>query len=103
MVLSTATLKSITRSIEHSELDEGWSDHQELDVKQGHYIIFVTYRVLGEFIREYNYHSEVLYDCYENMSHIDFIAAEIISIEAWDEDLEQAVDIDNLYEVEYYN
>lgn len=66
-------------------------------------MIFVTYRVLGEHVREYNYHSEVLYDCYENMSHTDFVDAEIASIEAWDENLEQAVDIDNLDDVEYYN
>lgn len=101
MELSPATLKSITKQIENSDLEDGWSNDQEFEVQQGSFIIFVTYKVLGEFVKEYNYHSEVLYNCYENMSHTDFVDAEITNIEAMNEDTDEPVEIENLKEVKY--
>lgn len=101
MKLSVATLKAITKQIEQSEPEDGWSDDQEIEVQQGHFCIFVTYRVYGRYMREYNYHSEVPYDCYEDMSHTDFMDAEITKIEAWDEEKEEAVEIDNEQELKY--
>lgn len=101
MKLSTTTLETITRHIEQSEPEAGWSDYQEAEIKQDHYCIFITYRVYGEHVEEYNYHSEVPYDCYENMSHTDFSAAEITNIEAWDEEKEEAVEIENEQELKY--
>lgn len=101
LTLTEETLNAITREIENTEVEDGWLENQELEVRQGQYAIFINYRVLGEHVSEYNYHSEVDYDCYENMSHTDFIDAEITNIEALDEDDEQAT-IKNLNEVKYY-
>ncbi len=101
MVLTQETLEAISALIDNAELEDGWSSESESEVKQDDVLIFVTYRVCGEFVKEYNYHSEVLYDCYENMSHTDFVDAEIISIEAFDKEGEE-VTIENLDDVEYY-
>ena len=103
MILTKATLNAISASIENAELDDGWSDEIEDEVQQGKFVIFVTYRVCGNYVEEYDYHSEVLYNCYENVSHTDFEDAEILNIEAWDEENEEEVAIENLQEVEYYN
>ena len=103
MILTQQTLNAISASIENAELEDGWSDEMEDEVQQGKFLIFVTYRVYGNYVEEYNYHSEVPYDCYENMSHTDFEDAEILKIEAWDEESEEEVAIDNLKDVEYYN
>lgn len=101
MELTLTTLKSIASQIEQSELEDGWLENQELEVKQGSCVIFVTYRVLGEHVSEYNYHSEVPFHCYENMSHIEFVNAEITNIEAWDEEKEDEVNIENESELKY--
>lgn len=102
MILTKATLNAISASIENAELEDGWSNEIEDELTQGKYTIYVTYRVCGNYVEEYNYHSEVPYDCYENMSHTDFEDAEILNIEAWDEDDEE-IAIENLQDVEYYN
>lgn len=48
MKLSTETLMSITKQIEETDLEDGWTNDQNLEVKQGTFTILVTYRVLGE-------------------------------------------------------
>lgn len=103
MILTKETLNAISASIENAELEDGWSSEIEDEVQQGKFLIFVTFRVCGNYVEEYDYHSEVPYDCYENVSHTDFEDAEIVNIEAWDEEKEEAVAIDNLNDVEYYN
>ncbi len=102
LTLTPETLNAITSEIEHTELEDGWSEGYELELKQGSCLIIVTYRALGEYVREYDYHSEVDYNCYENLSHTDFIDAEITNIEARDDD-DELVSIANLNEIEYYN
>lgn len=101
MILTHQTLNAISASIENAELEDGWSSEIEDEIEQDDVLIFVTFRVCGEFVKEYNYHSEVLYNCYENVSHTDFVDAEIISIEAFDKEGEE-VAIENLDDVEYY-
>lgn len=102
MILTKATLNAISASIENAELEDGWSSEIEDEIEQDKIVIFITYKVCGNYVEEYDYHSEVLYNCYENVSHTDFEDAEILSIEAFDEDGEE-VAIENLNEVEYYN
>ena len=102
MILTKETLNAISASIENAELENGWSGEMEDEIQQGKFLIFVTYRVYGNYVEEYNYHSEVPYDCYENMSHTDFEDAEISEIIAYNEDGDE-VAIDNLKDVEYYN
>lgn len=102
MILTKATLNAISASIENAELEDGWSDEIEDEVIQGEFVIYVTFRVRGNYVEEYDYHSEVPYNCYENVSHTDFEDAEIVCIEAYDED-DEVVAIDNLQDVEYYN
>lgn len=102
LTLTKDTLNTITSEIEKTEVENEWSNDKELEIQQGSFFIIVTYMVLGEHVREYNFHSEVSYDCYENISHMDFVDAEITNIEAWDKDGEQ-VCINNLDEVKYYD
>lgn len=102
MKLSKETLMSITKQIEETDLEDGWTNDQNLEVKQGTFTILVTYRVLGELVKEYNYHQEVLYNNIENMSHTDFIDAEISDIEAWDDTKDECIEIENLNELQYY-
>lgn len=102
MKLSQETLMSITKQIEKTDLEDGWTNDKEFEVIQDIFTIFVTYRVLGELVKEYNYHQEVPYNNLENMSHMDFVDAEITSIEARDENDEE-IAIENLGDVEYYN
>ncbi len=102
MILTQQTLNAISASIENAELEDGWSSEIGDEIEQDKIAIFITYKVCGNYVEEYNYHSEVPYNCYENVSHTDFEDAEILSIEAFDEDGEE-VAIENLSEVEYYN
>ena len=102
MILTQQTLNAISASIENAELEDGWSSEIEDEIEQDKIVIFITYKVCGNYVEEYNYHSEVPYNCYENVSHTDFEDGEILSIEAFDEDGEE-VAIENLSEVEYYN
>lgn len=102
MMLSQETIKSIQTQIEQTELVNGWTDEHRLEVYQGSYTIFVSYKVLGEFTKEYSYHNEVSFNRYENLHHIDLVDAEILNIEAWDYD-EEMVNIENLNEIQYYS
>ncbi len=104
MRLSKSTLEAITQRIECSDIEEsGWSYEHEFEVKQAPYIISVTFHVLAEFVREYNYHYEVSFPNYENMSHFDFVDAEILDIEAYNMTEQETEQVENLDEVKYYN
>lgn len=102
MMLSQETIKSIQTQIEQTELVNGWTDEHRLEVYQGSYTIFVSYKVLGELAKEYSYHQEVLFNRNEKLNHIDLVDAEILNIEAWDYD-EEMVSIENLNEIQYYS
>ena len=79
MMLSQETIRYIQTQIEQTELVNGWTDEHRLEVYQGSYTIFVSYKVLGEFTKEYSYHNEVSFNRYENLHHIDLVDAEILN------------------------
>lgn len=101
MVLTKETLEEIMKVIENSNLSNDWEEY-ETEISQGDKIISIRYRVLGKTIEDGCYHSEVLYNCYEDLSYMELDEAEILSIEAFDKHFED-VEIENLEEVEYYN
>lgn len=101
MILTQETKDFIVEQIENTELYEDVSKDNELEVEVGNVTIYVTYDVFANFVKELEYHSEVPYNCYEDLSHYEFDGAEITNIEAYDENDEE-VKIENLSEVEYY-
>ena len=103
MVLSQTTLDAITKRIEESELTDCYSYDNELQIQQEQYMVTVIYNKYGSLVDKYEYHSEVSYNCYEDLSYIDFIGAEITEIEVYDEIQDTVTNIDNLEKVKYYN
>lgn len=101
MILTQETKNFIAGQIENTELYEDVSKDNELEVQVGGVTIYVTYDVFARFHEEQMYHSEVPYNCYEDLSYYEFDGAEITNIEAYDENDEE-VEIENLSEVEYY-
>lgn len=103
MVLTQTTLDAITKLIEESELTDSYSYDNELQIQQGQYTVTVIYNKFGSFVDEYEHHSEVPYDCYEDLSYMDFVGAEITEIEVYDEMQDEITSIENLDKVKYYN
>ncbi len=97
MVLKKETIEEIKNVVYNTELTNSWEEY-ETEISQGDYIITLKYRVAGKVVEDYCYHSEVLYNCYEDCSYIEMDEAEIMSIEACDEHFED-VEIENLEEV----
>lgn len=103
MILTKETIEKIKNIIletENNSYDDLSSDYDD-EVTQGAFAIFFTYRMHADLVEAYNYHSEVSYNCYEDVSYSEISEVEIVEVTVYDEisSNNDAVPVENLDEL----
>lgn len=96
--LKTDSIKAIKNEIENTDIMDGSSYDNEIELEQDGLVLFITYDVMARLVEDYNIHNELSGYNIEDLSGYEYEYAAVTDITAFVEDGDE-VEIENKKEL----